>query len=294
MSLAQFQDTLKTLWMSPEGAAALESEEAFRAFVTRSVLAPEEQAVLERQSLERLRQYQYMLQANVKGTLQAIYPFVLKIMGSRQDELLARYFWQSASTSYRIMAVGEAFPDFLASEAQWLERCPFLAELALYEWVEAELLSAPNPQYPKALEPIVPGAVEDCGALVPVLNKTAAFLQFSYPVPAIAESLKDQDVLALDPSLRHPKPVSVWIYRMNGPYVCRFFELNPLLAAWLCMVREADEQDTQLTYRASAELLLVELRQANPSIGSDYFYREFLGILQQLLDKGILLGSCPA
>lgn len=290
MSLATFQQSFKQLLMSPEGVEAIHSQEQFEAFVDALPITPSEKAALRQQSLARLEQYQFMLWANVDETLSSIFPFIYQLLGDGKDAVVRAYFYACPNASYKLMAVGEVFPLFISQQAQWLKQYPFLAELAQYEWVEAELLSAPNPVFSDSFSQIIPTTSAMLAQYSPVLNDVSRLLQFTYPVPAIVEALKagaESEALLQFAQ----KPTFVFAYRNTGPYHCRFFELNPLLATWIALVQSSDES---ASYQETADSLLEQLRHQNPALEADYFYGEFLKMLQQLSENRILLGSTPS
>lgn len=289
MTLALFQETLKTLFMSPEGQHALESDKNFQTFVKNTALSSPEKETLLVQPLERLRQYEYMLKANVSETLQSIFPFTVELLGDQKEAVITSYFWQHPPLSYRLMAVGEAFPAFLQTQTACMEKYPFLAELALYEWAEAELLSAPNPNCPDERMEVVPQTLAELEAMIPVLNPVSQLLVLQYPIPALVEWLQNQSPETIPAHLLAPaQGTPVWVYRNNGPYHCRFFELNALLACWLNQLSDSPETRS---YYETAEAVYAQLVEAQAGIQPEVFYPAFLGILPQLLEKGILLGS---
>jgi hypothetical protein len=291
MSLETFQHTLKNLLMSPEGKEALTAPEKLRLFIEKAPLTDPEKQTFLAQPLARYEQYDYMLLANVVETLESIFPFTQKVLGDRWEAVSSDYFWKHPNPSYKLMLAGEAFPDYLETQDHLMAEYPFLAELALYEWVEAELLSAANPQYPDGLLTEVPETAEALETMTPVLNESSILLQFSYPIPAIVEALKTQTITELSPNLIQPKTTMVFVYRTTKPYNCRFFELNPLLAAWLSKVQESSAMNHPASYQETLAPLLAELRQLQPQIQAEQFYQEFLTILKQLYEKAILLGS---
>lgn len=289
MTLAAFQKSLKTLLMSHEGSHALESAKAFKSFLSQLPLSDAEKKDLATQPITRLRQYSHMLQTNVDDTLQSVFPITYKILEEDWDELTTHYFWEHPNPSYQLIEAGRSFPDFLLQQESLRETFPFLPELALYEWVEADLLSTPNPVYPKNIQTNVPHTVDALKAFAPVLNDVSTLLQFTYPIPAIITLLDHHPVSELTPQQIQPKMTLLWIYRNNSPYICRFFELNAVLATWLSTVKS--NQASPLNYEETIAPVFYELQKRNTQLEADIFYQEFLSILEQLFENGILIGS---
>lgn len=288
MTLAAFQHVVKNLLMTPEGKAALDSPEALQKFVEASALDAREKRMLISQSLPRLQQYQYMLLANVRETLESIFPLTRSILRDDWPEVVQQYFWQHPPASYRLMLAGKAFVQFLGQVANVRDAYPFLPDLALYEWLEAELLSAPDPVYPAGLVSAVPQTDAALHAMAPVVNRVSSLIQLAYPIPRLVEHLQAHGVSGLTEGQWQPDPVVILVYRSQSPYRCRFFQLTPLLAAWLSVVKAADDQGQNLTYQQTLDPLYAQIREA---VGREAFNREFLGILGQLLEQGVLLGS---
>ncbi len=289
MTLAVFQETLKTLLMSGTGEAALQSEEAYARFVRSSGLDEKEQALFLEQSMARLRQYEYMVFANTEETLGTIYPITRKLIGedwtSEVRALLQRY----PNQRYHIMGAGEMLPEYLLTHPDWRNRYPFLPELALYEWLEADVLSRPDPELPAGFQDSVPQTATELEHMIPVLNSTAELVVFRYPLPAIVDALKklrwgEENVPGFA-----MKPTAICVYRKRKPHACHFFELNPLLAAWVGSAQETSGS----TYAEHLEPIWTEITTLNPAVVREIFDYQFLGILSQLRDADILLGSCP-
>jgi len=290
MSLVAFEETLKNLLMTPEGSAALKSSEALKVFIDTAVLSPAEKNFFLSQPLERLDQYEFMVFANVVDTLESLFPFTQQLLKDQWQPLAQEYFWKYPMTSYQLIHVGEAFPEFIGN-THAIEQYPFIEELALYEWVEADLIAAVNPEYPDFKKTLIPTSPQELTELTPQLNLTALLLQLNYDISEIITFLKDHETDELPAELLTPQSKCMWIYRTLSPYRCRFFELTPLLAVWLSCVFHLHEIGETQSYSQTLDPLYEQLIKTSPGLSRTEFDHQFLQIVSQLMESQILLGS---
>lgn len=288
MSLATFQQAIQNLYMSESGKQAVQSVEALDAFLADLPLTEAEKQLIRSQSLDRLQQYEYMVGSNVEETLRNIFPFTHTLLEADWEALVSRYLCRHPNPSYHLMVVGQDFPQYLASQTDWMVKYPFLFELAWVEWVEAKLLSATSPVLPDSFYPTIPNSPEALSLLSPLLNPVAEGVQLHYPIPPIIAFLKETPEQTLPPHVLEVSPSALWIYRHPQSLTCRFFEINSLLAAWLTRLQSNTENET---YQGSLQPLWKELEQQTPGLSQERFYQEFLSALQPLFDAGILMGS---
>lgn len=294
MSLKTFQQALRTLYTSEETQLAVQSVQHLETFAAQSDLTPAEQAGLLKTSLVGLDQYRFMLLANAQDTLESVFPYVRTLLGERWAEVTEAYFYQVPCPSFLIVDYGRGFSEFLSAEAERFPAFPYLPELAAYEWVEVELQNALNPNYPAALNPVVPTDVQSFAQLSPVLNETAVFLPCQYPIPDILENLDTaaQQGEIWDGDGITPNPTFLWVFRnAQSPYHCRYFKLNALLAAWITTAWEAQQQNRQATYAQILYVVFEGIQTSIPGLQYADCLTQFLPIVQQLYQIGLLLGS---
>ncbi|MCA9798804.1 MAG: putative DNA-binding domain-containing protein [Cyanobacteria bacterium HKST-UBA04] len=303
-TLDQYQATLKDLMLTEAGRHSLASGEALETFLAQRDIPDTLKAQFRQQPLDRLGQYQYMVCANIVEAFDNIFPLTKALLGDQWDTTVKAFFYGNPSQTYHFVDIAKPFVDFL--EINPFDAYPFLHELALYEWIEAKLLSLPNHETEaQTTEPArLPTTVDEAQRLIPVLNKACDLLALEYDIPALVALLQAHQVLSDHPQavLPAPQPVYVWVYRQrlagSGPninrhhYECRYFQLNPMLAQWLNDLRQAE---TATTY----DDLTRPLFEAIATTGSadmtyDRFCTQLLGTLPALLDNQILLGSSTA
>jgi hypothetical protein len=207
------------------------------------------------------------------------------------DEVFEDYDWTPASRSYRLMSVGEAFADYLAGHAVVQERWPYLPDLARYEWVQACLLSYPDTTYPESRLKVMPESEDQLALMVPVLNQASALLELSYPIPSLVSLLKSDPETRLSPDFLSPRSTLVWMYRsFDRPFRCRSFEVSSVLAAWLNSLQS--HPNALLSYLDSIQPVYSHIASQMPGLTPGLFYSQFIPMLTQLLENGIVLGSC--
>ncbi len=288
MTLAAFQETMKTLLMSPKSHVVLASPDALLQFLEQTELTTREKAWIQRQPFERLQQYANMVRWNVEETLHAIYPLTFKLLEDCPEidlKLVTDYIYRYPNPGYRMISVAETFPEFLA-EQESLERFPFISELALYEWAEAELLSAPNPLLPEDLLHVVPQTPEELQRFAPVMNPVSRLLSLTYPIPTLIDQMKTNT-----PESLPQKDTLILIYRYPGPFHCGFFELNPILVAWLSVAATTTAHEKPLRYTETLVRVAEQLSQVGLSLPEEKLYQGLRGVLGTLFEKRILLGS---
>ena len=154
---------------------------------------------------QRLALYEELMFNTVRETLESIYPYTHQCDTQDEDHELAldRAAWPELVESYRraypnpshrLMGAVENFPRFLAEQAEWMARYPFLSELALYEWLEMVVLNVPaeQPVMTVTVSQALPALLAFDQA-APVWNAARVLQQFEYPIPQVIEGLQSEE-----------------------------------------------------------------------------------------------------
>lgn len=284
MSLVEFQKTLKTLWLSPQGMEAMASEEAYAHFIQQSRLTDIEKTMMLGHPFERVKQYQYMVLGNIQDTLESIYPYTQQILGEQWNEWVKSYIGEHPPSSYLLSKLAETFPSFLAKQATIVANYPFLPDLARYEWQEAELLNALDETLPQKLKakPDI-----DLQTHAPVLNPIASIFQSPWNIPQLVQQLEDKRPIQPQESSQ-----PIWMLRLpEYPFSVSFHEVSPLLAVWLQFVFNMGQEAWSVSYQDTLEALTNWLQQSQPNISLATVQTEFENAFSNLLDSKIILGS---
>lgn len=286
MRLFELQKMMGDLLLQPQGLQVLRDESAWQDYAGQHPVAS-----IRKFSRARLYLYEELLFANVESTLNALYPFCRRHFQTQPwYELVERYRRTCPNRSYQLYRAAETFPAFLQANESIRREIPYLVELARYEWLEVELLNAPEPQYPEGLQAIFPMRPEDLQNQVPYLNPVSRLVQFHYPLTDLLAEFNapGQEGLITPSALKaEAQPVDLLLYRDLQTLQVRFFKLNPLTTRLLNLAQ------TGLSY----DRLFIKLQETAPGLDQltlETIQMEGLTFLTQCQQEGILLGALPS
>ena len=215
----------------------------------------------------RLAVYRELVFNNLAGLLGHGFPVIRATLGEADwAALVRRFLVEHACHTPLFPALGGEFVGFLA-EAQVDSARPWLAELAHYEWAEADLQSSDAPMPPH----------DPAGDLldgVPLLSPLAWPLAYRWPVDRIGPGHQPTDP---------PVAPTLVLLRRAASGEVRFSTLSPLLYQLLASI--AANQD--LSGRALLRLLAAGIGHAD----ADAFIDEARPMLARLHEEGILPGT---
>jgi hypothetical protein len=237
----------------------------------------------------RLALYEELLFNTVLETLQNIYPYTYRLLsrrGSAEAEwkvVAESYRRAYPNQSYKLMGAVSSFPEFLSEQAALMETYPFLSDLALYEWIEMEVINLPDPaaeiDFPDAIPPL-----EKLAEFRPVWNPARRLHRFRFHMPEVLEQMKqsnfemqNQEVLL--------KRTDILIYRDPTTLEARFFCLNELTAELIALSE---------VHPVSYQELLLLIQEQSPALKVlpiEIIAMQAYGLFETCLDNGILLGS---
>ncbi|MBY0450917.1 MAG: DNA-binding domain-containing protein [Cyanobacteria bacterium] len=318
LPLEQHQRILGELLLERGGEDVLTTETNWQAYCQRQ--SPEIQSILTGYDRERLKLYEELILNSVQDTMEGMFPYTQKLLGSAWFALAEKYRRDYPNPSFQLFRAVAEFPRFLQTPDRlpeslkpiW-EQCPYLSELARYEWLEVDVLNAPDPVVPLHTEPGVPSSTENFGAWAPVWNPVMHFARFKYPILSIIEQLEldtetcDENghglvtasgIKAEDIDYETKQPIEVLIYRDPESEQARFFQLNPMTAAlvgiWLTP-NETLESKALEKYPSylSGLLALKQTHLQLASIPQETLLTEAQRFFQQCIQEHILVGSRP-
>ena len=137
----------------------------------------------------RLAVYRRLFFNNVYGLLASNFPVALAVVGAARWRILCRQFYaEYACHNPRFTEFAGQFLDFAAVSPLLFQQPEFLCELLHYEYVETELMFAPDPE-PATLR--VTGQVDAQIALSPL----ARLLAYRFPVHRICKNYQPEHAL---------------------------------------------------------------------------------------------------
>jgi hypothetical protein len=235
----------------------------------------------------KLALYQELMFNTVRDTLQNIYPFTYALLSQQGKDLTSwnrlvdDYRRHCPNRSYKLMGAVSGFHQYLASQVDWMAQYPFLSDLALYEWLEMEVLNLPDAILPDTLKPEVP-VPEDFSAFFPVWNPAKRLRAFGYNIPVLLDQLKQkQKNTPLEQVF--PNPVDILIYRDTERLGVRFFCLNEMTASLMRLSVDCSYQEALLALKRALPVL--------EGVPIDALQGQAQSLFQSCLQKGMLLGS---
>ncbi len=222
----------------------------------------------------RMGIYRELFFNNVRKFLGGHFPVIKSILGDEGWARLVRdYYRDHISHSPLFPDMPREFLNYLSEERANHDHAagdpPFLYELAHYEWVEAGLMLAPDP------DPM--GDINKNGNLLeqhPVLVQPAWLLAYSYAVNEIGP-----DNIPESPA---DAPLHYLVMR-NAEDTVKFIKLNIVSAR----LYELLQTDAEMTGRTALEKIAAELNHKDP----EAVIRNGAKTLEQWRDSGIVAGT---
>lgn len=207
-----------------------------------------------------------------------IFPFCAKALGNAWDQLVVDYYKIYPSSHFDFNKICLNFSRYLkeARQDDVLEKFPYLAELAEYEWLELEKLEDPHDII--RAENVQIDGLEKINSYAPVLNPTLSLCKFSYPIGDIASYLEKSKRPRKKFAAKNCRMV---IYRDPETNNARFVELGEASAAIVEMAK------TDASYMDLLKLTLSLTTESDPA----GITVEFLSLIEELQKDNIFIGS---
>lgn len=219
----------------------------------------------------RMALYQELIYTNIEDFLSNAFPVLRRISSDNNWHALVRDFIvEHRATTPLFPEMPREFLAYLENERGMREHdFPFMLELAHYEWAELALGISE--------ESIEAHPVDDTPSLlqdIPVISPLVWLCSYRYPVHRIGP-----DFIPEQPGeiLTH-----LMVYRDRNDEV-GFMELNPVTSQLLQQLQQQNEK--------SGEQLLHEIADAIQHPNPDTVITGGLQIMQDLLQRGIILGT---
>jgi hypothetical protein len=230
------------------------------------------------------------------------YPFTKRLLEPHWESLLTEYMETFPARSFRRITLGKQFPVFLESKRIQYHFPAALPELALFEWMEADMVNAPEADSLRNILEKIPTpkapTIDELPYYCPVLNPFSRLVQFHYPIPSLCMALSHLSAndLAGSVSRCDIEPAETWVmgYLQSASGEYQYSVQTPFMALWLQSA--GNVAPGEITYRDSLKPLMDLLGMTFEGESGFYetFLEAFLASLQNLLDFGILAGSVPA
>lgn len=187
--------------------------------------------VLSKEACEEIAIYKSLVLSSIKSLLTSIYPLSYKFLGEFWNDLVLGYIEDYPSDSAVFNRAAAKFPEYLAAEKtkSKFSYPAYLAELALYEWLELEIY-----HYAEELEDSSSEGLKDSLKLCPAY----IVCNFSFPVTEITQLLHNAQLEELLNAQLEPKLEQVLIYRDEESGSVHFLKLAATTAFAIEMIEE--------------------------------------------------------
>lgn len=136
------------------------------------------------------RLYARLIGYGHSDVLSSIYPYCEKVLNRSWENTLKRYVQAFPPDHFHLNSSAKKFPLFLKEQCpELMEKFPYLAELADYEWLEMELLEVDT-----AINVTEKTALNDPQVFVsrgPLINQTLQIRTYEYPIQEIVDLIED-------------------------------------------------------------------------------------------------------
>lgn len=178
-----------------------------------------------KKALQRIAIYKDLVSGTLSNVMLKIYPTIYKLLKSNWQKIISLYIENFPPRSPILFKIGEHFPEFLSHKKDIQKKYPFIHELALYEWLEVDLLEREEKNHtPKGgfkLNPVH----EICG--------------LEYPIPYIAQKLKHHNNINYLNRISKIKKnqTNLFAYRDPKDLSVRFFELSDATLQFIELIK---------------------------------------------------------
>lgn len=207
----------------------------------------------------------------------SIYPYCQKVLGKDWDYIAEKYFRDYPSDHFNLNKICRHFSEFISKCNEEMEKYPYLAELADYEWLELEKVE--NGSVIEQAETIAIDSLEKLSIYTPVVNQTLTLRQYQFPILEMTahfeEAKRIRKKFAKD-------PCNVVIYRDPATHRVRFIELGNVAAA---VVEKAQKE--QSSYQDLLRLAIEMNENKNPQD----IVVQLLELIEELQTDTVFVGS---
>ncbi len=220
----------------------------------------------------RLGIYRDLLYKNVEGFMANAFPVLRRVTDDARWHAMVRdYFARHQARTPLFPKMPREFLHYLDEERDDAGDPPFIAELAHYEWLEAEVYFDT-----RELDQVATDAEPDLEAGCAVPNPVMRLHAYAFPVHRISP-----DYL---PETAPDSPTYLAVFRRRDDSVS-FMELNAVSARLLDLVVARDGRPAPALLRQIAG----ELQHPHP----DVIVEAGLGMLRDFIARDIVLGTVP-
>jgi uncharacterized protein len=273
-SLHEIEKTVSTLWLN---------RQARKWLLTGRKSAPPEclkdapEEILQAVDRNGVALYGGLISYGHHDVMESIYPYCCKLLGKKWESLVDDYLLKFPPTHHNFNRLCCKLPEYLEKYGgSLLDRYPYLAELADYEWIELEKLEEDTDIQVFSHESLTDP--EQIATLHPVRNPTLTVRDYKYNILEISDALEDGRKL---PKKIMPERTLVAIYRNPKTHRCKFVEIGEAAAQIVELARNS------VTYQS----LIPTVVSLTPELSPQEAVAQFLDLIEELQELGVFVGS---
>ena len=228
-----------------------------------------------------VRLYGNLMNYGHHDVMESIYPFCSKILGRAWSNTVDDYLEKLPPDHYNFNRLCYRLSEYFTEYGDKLmEKHPYLAELADYEWIELEKIEQDVDIKVYPAPPLT--TPEQIAALAPVVNPTVTVRKYEYNIPEIAEKVESGAKL---PTKIKKETTYVAILRHGETHRCRFVEIGPAAAH---IIELAASQT--LSYQS----LIPVVVSMTPNVDPQKSVSDFLQLIEDFQEMHVFVGSIQA
>ncbi len=175
-SLRDIERTLTSIWMEKQPVESAQSLSC----------------ILEGEKFDEdgARLYARLIGYGHSDVLGSIYPYCQKVLNRSWENTLKRYVQTFPPDHFHLNSSARKFPQFLKNNSpELMQKFPYLAELADYEWLEMELMEVDTAISVTEKTPLTDP--QSFVSLGPLVNQTLQVRTYEFPIQEIVDLIEN-------------------------------------------------------------------------------------------------------
>jgi hypothetical protein len=274
-SLHEIEKAVSTLWLNKEARMWLVKRKGEAPECLRGA-SPEILQQVDRKGVEL---YAELMNFGHQDVMASIYPFCSKLLGKKWEPTVDDYLIKFPPDHYNFNRLCNRLSEYFKQYGGIsVERFPFLAELADYEWIELDKMEADVTIQTFAHHELTdPSQISE---FAPVVNPSLTVREYKYDIMEIAATLEHGDTLGKVA----PKRTFVAVYRHPETHLCKFVELGE------AAVKVVEAARSHKVYQQLLPIALSAMPNKSPQEATV----QFLQLVEDLQEMKLFVGSTKA
>jgi hypothetical protein len=206
-----------------------------------------------------------------------VYPGCMQLIGDEWVDVVNDYLAKFPPRHFNLNQSTKEFPQYLAKFGKkFLEKYPFIVELADYEWIELQVMEDASAIVDGNYDPLT--SAEQFSNSAPIVNPTLVIRSYNYPIPAIVDCLAADE--PLDACGTNQANVAIGIFRHPENNLSKFLQLGEVAEN---VIEAAGKKPT--SYKDLLAIVMAGASDANQAV------LQFLELIETLQSLKLFVGS---